>query len=129
LSAVFLLAMALPALCGKCDPSAAKSDCAEDHGGKMKKPGGSSSGYTDCDHCHASQGIAATRRMQPDAPQLVILLRGSDSTSHQHSNRIASTSVTSATNSVLTAVQRYIFVGRSNLPRSVYSPLTVSLKI
>lgn len=128
LSAVLLLAMALPALCGKCQAAAANSDCAEDHNGKLQ-PDGSSSGYTDCDHCDEAPGISANRQMQPDAPELVIFLRDSDSTPHHGSNRVAATFATSPTNSVDGPAQKNIFVGKTHPPKSVYRPLTVSLKI
>jgi hypothetical protein len=129
LSAVLSLAMALPALCVQCQATAAKPDCTEDHGGKTKPPGGYSSGYTDCDHCDASQGISAHRQIQPVAPELVVFLRDPDSTPLHGSNRVATTFATSPTNSVDGAVQKYIFVGKTHPPKSVYRPFTVSLKI
>jgi hypothetical protein len=128
-SAVFLLALALPALCGKCDPSAAKSDCAEDHGGKTKQPAERSSGYTDCDHCDKPPGISVNRRIQADAPEFVIFLRDSNSTPHQGANRVARAFATSPTNSVDGAVPKYFFVADSHPPKTVDRHLTVSLKI
>jgi hypothetical protein len=129
LSAVFLLALALPSLCGKCGPSAAKSDCAEDHDGKTKKPGSSSCGYADCDHCDQSPGISANRPIQADAPEFVIFLRDSNSSSHQDANRIATAFATGAMEPVDGAVPKYFFVADSHLPKTAYRPLTVSLKL
>jgi hypothetical protein len=129
LSAVFLLALALPALCGKCDPSAAKSDCAEGHGGKTKKPANSSPGYADCDHCNQSAGISANRRIQADTTEFVIFLRDSNSTPRQDANPLARTFATNATNPVDGAVPKYFFVADSHPLQTVDRPLTVSLKI
>lgn len=129
LSAVLLLAMALPALCGKCQATAANSDCAEDHGGKVKHPGDSSPGYTDCDHCDEAPGISANRQMQPGAPELVIFLGGSDSAPLHRSNRVAATFAATSANSQDGAVQKSISAGATPVPKSVYRPLTVSLKI
>lgn len=128
LSAVLFLATALPALCGKCQPTVANPDCAEDHG-KTKPPGGSSSGYTDCHHCDQSQGISATRQMQQVAPELVILLRDSESAPHQDADRVAATSTTNPTDFLDGAPQKYISAAQTHLPKSDYRPLTVSLKI
>jgi hypothetical protein len=129
LSAVLLLAMALPALCGKCQDPSAHSDCAEDHGGKTKQPDASSHGFTDCNHCDDRLGISANRQMQPGGPELVIFLRDSDSTPRHRSNRVAGTFATSPTHSLDGVVQKYVSAGETPLPKSVYRPLTVSLKI
>jgi hypothetical protein len=129
LSAVFLLAMTLPALCGKCQSAAANSDCAQDHGGKTKHQSGSSSGYTDCDHCDESPGISPNRQTNPGTPEFLISLPDSPTTQSHDSNRMAATFATSPTSSVDAAVQKYTFVGDPHVPNSVYRPLTVSLKI
>ena len=129
LSAVFSLAMTLPALCGKCHSAAPNSDCAQDHGGKTKHQSGSSSGYTDCDHCDESPGISATRQMNQGTPELLISLPDSPAAQIHDSNRIAATSAIIPTNSVDGTVQKYIFVGETHPPNSVYRLLTVSLKI
>jgi len=129
LSPVLLLAMAFPALCGKCQGAVANSDCAQDHGGKAKHPAGSSSGNTDCDHCDASPGISATRQMNQGTPELLIFLPDSPTTQVHDSNRIAATSAIIPTNSADDTVQKYIFVGETHPPNSVYRLLTVSLKI
>jgi hypothetical protein len=129
LSAVLLLAMALPTLCGKCQDLSANSDCAEDHGGKAKQPDASSQGFTDCNHCDEGPGISAKRQMQPGAPELVIFLRDSDSTPLHRSNQAATTFATTPTHSLDSVVQKYVFAGETPLPKSVYPPLTVSLKI
>ena len=129
LSAVVLLAMALPALCGRCQDPAANSDCAQDHGGKKKQPAGPSSGYADCDHCDASPGITANRKMNPGAADLLVFLPDSPRTQLQDSHRIATTFTVSPSNSGHEAFQDYIFVGEGHFPKSGYRPLTVSLKI
>jgi len=128
LSAVLLLAMVLPALCGKCDLAGSKTDCAEEHGGTTKQHGGSS-GYADCDHCDDSQGISANRQMNPGILEFLIFLPDSARTQPDASNRIATTFSTSSRSSVDGAVQKYIFVVETHPPKSVYRPLTVSLKI
>jgi hypothetical protein len=130
LSAVLLLAMALPALCGKCQAPAANSDCAQDHGGKTNPPpGGPSSGYTDCHHCDAPQGISANRQMNPDTPEFVIFLPDSPRTQPHYSNRIAATFAAIPVSYVHGATQKYISLRETYLPKSVYRPLAVSLKI
>jgi len=129
LSAMLLLAMALPALCGKCQGVAANPDCAQDHGGKKKQPAGPSSGFADCDHCDQSPGISANRHVNPGAREFLIFLPDSPKSQPHNSNRIAATSATSLTNSGHGAAQEYIFVRETRLPKSVYRPLTVSLKI
>ena len=126
LSAVFLLAMALPALCGKCQDQAANSDCAQDHGGQPADP---SSGYTDCDHCDQSPGISANRQVNPGASEFLIFLPDSPRTQLHGANRIAPVFATSVTNSVDTAVHQYVLVRETRLSNSGYRPLTVSLKI
>jgi hypothetical protein len=130
LSAVLLLAMALPVLCGKCRATAANSDCAEDHGGKAKQPGDSSAGYADCDHCDAVPGISGNRQTNPGALEFLIFLPDSARTQPHDSSRMATTSTTSPTSSVDGAVRKYIFaVETHSPPESLYRPLTVSLKI
>jgi hypothetical protein len=129
LSAVLLLAMALPALCGKCQAPAANSDCAQDHGGKTNPPGGPSSGYTDCDHCDALQGISANRQMNPGTPEFVIFLPDSPRTQSHYSNRIATTFAAIPVSYAHAATQKYIFLPETYLPKSVYRPLAVSLKV
>jgi hypothetical protein len=130
LSAVLLLAMALPALCGKCQATAAKPDCAENHGARTKQPVGSSSGYTDCDHCDESQGISANRQMNPGTLEFLIFLPDSTRTQPHDSNRLSTKLAISAASYVYGAAQNYIFLGKTHPPKSVYSPLiTVSLKI
>jgi hypothetical protein len=130
LSAVFLLAMALPALCGKCQGPAANPDCARDHGATTNHHGGgSSSAYIDCDHCDESQGISATRQAHQTTPEFVIFLRDSGKTQPQDSHRTATTSASSAASSVSVTVQKYVSVPENRLPKFVYRPLTVSLKI
>ena len=129
LSALVLLAMALPALCGRCQDPAANSDCAQDHGGKKKQPSGSSSGYTDCDHCDASQGISANRQVNPGAPEFLIFLPDSPATQPHNLNRIPTVFAPNPTNSLGRAVQKYILVRETQFSDSSYRPLTVSLKI
>jgi hypothetical protein len=129
LSAVLLLAVASPALCGRCQGAAASPDCAQDHGGKKKQPSGPSSGYTDCDHCDASQGISANRQVNLGAPEFLIFLPDSPATQPHNLNRIATIFVPSPTNSMGRAVQKCIFVRETRFSNSSYRPLTVSLKI
>jgi hypothetical protein len=129
LSAVFLLAMALPAFCGKCQGPVADPGCARGHGATTRHHGGSSSGSTDCDHCDESQGISATRQAHQTTPEFVIFLRDSGKTQPQDSNRTAATSASGLASSVSVAVQKYVSVREQHLPESVYRPLTVSLKI
>jgi hypothetical protein len=129
LSAVLLLAMVLPALCGKCRGLAAHPDCARDDDGTIRHHGGSSSGYTDCDHCDGSQGISAARQAHQTTPEFVIFLGDSGKTQPQDSNRTATTSASSPASSVSVAVQKYVSVREKRLPKSVYRPFTVSLKI
>jgi hypothetical protein len=126
---VLLLAMALPALCGKCQDQAPNSDCAQDHGGKTKQPAEPSSGYTDCDHCDQSAGISANRQVNPGASEFLIFLPDSPGTQLRGSNRIARIFATSVTNSVDAAVHQYVLVRETKVSNSGYRPLTVSLKI
>jgi hypothetical protein len=129
LSSVLLLMMALPSICGNCQATAAKANCAEDHGGKTKGPGGSS-GYADCDHCGGSQGISPSRQIYQSGPESVVL---SDiaKTPRLDSHRIVT--VFAATGPVMhvhAALQKkYIVLGKISVPNSRYHPLTVSLKI
>jgi hypothetical protein len=129
LSAVLLLAMALPALCGKCQDQAAKSDCAQDHGGKTNQPAEPSTGYTDCNHCDQSPGVSANRQMNPGASEVLIFLPDSPRTQLHGSNRVAPIFATSVTNAVDAAVHQYVLVRETWLSNSGYRPLTVSLKI
>jgi hypothetical protein len=129
LSAIFMLAMVLPVLCGKCQGSAADPDCARDHGATTRHHSGTSSGSTDCDHCDESQGISAARQAHQTTPEFVIFLRDSGKTQLQDSNRTATTSTISPASSVSVAVQKNVSVREKRLPKFVYRPLTVSLKI
>src|ERR1700732_2075642 len=119
LSAVLLLAMALPALCGKCQGTAANPDCAQDHGGKTKQPARPSSGYTDCGHCDQSPGISANKQTNPGTLEFLIYLPDSPGTQRHDSNRIATALAASLTNSGPEAVLRYTFVGERKLAKSV----------
>src|SRR5580704_15246321 len=126
LSAALLHAIALPALCGKCQARAANSDCTEGHGGKAKQPGESSAGYADCDHCDEAPGISANRPTNPGALEILIVLPDSPSTELHDSM----TSATSPTSSVDGAIRKYIFAVEIHPPPEPrYRPLTVSLKI
>jgi hypothetical protein len=129
LSAVLLLAIALPAFCWKCQGPAANPDCARDNGSTTKHHDGSSPGSTDCDHCDESQGIFATRQSHQTTPEFVIFLRDSGQTQPQDSNRTAATSASRAASSVSIIVQKYVSLREKPIPKSVYRPLTVSLKI
>jgi hypothetical protein len=67
--------------------------------------------------------------MNQGTPELLIFLPDSPTTQIHDSNQIAATSAIIPANSVDGAVQKYIFVGETHPPNSVYRPLTVSLKI
>jgi hypothetical protein len=130
LSSVLLLMIALPTVCGNCQATAARSDCAEDHGGKTNHTGSSLVGYADCDHCDGSQGISAYRQIYQNAPESVLLLPETAKTPRLDSNRIITAfAATAPVKYLQRTFQNSSFVGKAPVPNSVYHPLTVSLKI
>jgi hypothetical protein len=109
---------------------AARSDCAEDHGGKPKHPGSSPLWYADCDHCERSQGISAYKQIYQNAPESVLLLPETAKAPRLDSNRIITAfGATTPVMYLQRAFQKSTFVGKTPVPNSFYHPLTVSLKI
>jgi hypothetical protein len=130
LSSVLLLMIALPTVCGNCQAIAARSDCAEDHGGKAKHPGSSPLWNADCHHCDGSQGISAYKQIYQNAPESIVLLPLTAKAPRLDSNRMITVFVTTTPVMYLQrAFQKSTFVGKTLVPNSVYHPLTVSLKI